>query len=47
MKRKCYWCNKIYDTKHESSIWCAQNPHRGKGANRIKKSIVKIMSLVR
>ncbi len=47
MRRRCNWCGKQIDTTHESSIWCEKNPHRGKGAVRIKKSVVKILSLRR
>jgi hypothetical protein len=46
MKRKCPWCGQHYDTaKSESSIYCAKNPRRGKGASKIKPSIVRILSL--
>ena len=39
MMRRCKWCGKDYDTSEGSSVFCSENPHHGKGANRAKKSM--------
>lgn len=39
MMRRCKWCGKYYDTKRGSSVWCDENPHRGRGAEQAKKSM--------
>ncbi len=37
MKRRCKWCDRMYNTEGESSIFCADNPHRGRGEKRWRK----------
>lgn len=37
MIRKCQWCGNDYDTKHQSSIWCEDNPNRGRGEKRWRR----------
>lgn len=34
LTRRCHWCARTYDARHESSIWCPKNPHRGRGEKR-------------
>lgn len=47
INRKCRWCKRQYDARTESSIWCEDNPHRGRGANRRPKRIFRTLVLVR
>lgn len=48
--RRCKWCQRLYDPDKGSSIFCDDNPHRGRGAKRWyarkrKPSIVVIGAL--